>query len=144
MLTGVVGCSGRLKTHPVNGRVQFVGGAPARLGNIEFTSREHAIQARGTIASDGTFSLSTYEEGDGAVAGLHDCVIVQFVVTEDIAGHRPSTLGVIDRKYGNYATSGLEVEIEPDVRNEIVIEIEPLRKSSRQEPHEHSHHEHSP
>ena len=74
---------------------------------IELKSRQHDIHARGKLNLDGTFTLTTYEEGDGAVEGKHDCVIVQFVMTEGVQGHRPSTIGVIDRRYNSYTTSGL-------------------------------------
>jgi ribosomal protein S12 len=106
------------------------------VGTVEVKSREHGIQARGAIQTDGSFTLSTYEEGDGAVAGAHDCVIVQFVMAEDLSGHRPSTIGVIDRRYASYATSGLAMDVSPDEPNKVVLEVEGIR-SKQPDQHEH-------
>lgn len=133
----LTGCSDRHKTYPVQGKVQFKSGGPVRVGTIELKSREHDIQARGTLNTDGTFKLTTYEDGDGAIAGKHGCVVVQFVMAEGIKGHRPSTIGVIDRRYNSYATSGLEIEISPKGKNEITIEVEGLRASQPDGPHKH-------
>jgi hypothetical protein len=131
-----LGCSDRLATYPVAGKVKFKTGGPVHVGTVELKSREHGVQARGSIETDGTFVLTTYEAGDGAVAGMHDCVIVQFVMTEGIEGHRGSTLGVIDPKYGSYASSGLALEIKPETQNEIVLEVDGIRKT---QPEDHKH-----
>ena len=136
VLTLSIGCSDRLKTHPVSGRARFTSGGPVHVGTVELKSHLHGVQARGEIQNDGTFTLTTYAEGDGAVAGSHDCVIVQFIVAEDLAGHAPSAIGVIDRRYASYATSGLVVEIEPGGPNEIVLEVEGIR-ATQPENHEH-------
>ncbi len=135
-MIALVGCSDRLATYPVAGRVQFASGSPVHVGTVELKSREHEIQARGEIDADGKFTLTTYVKGDGAVAGFHDCVIVQFVMTEDLAGHKPSLIGVIDRRYASYATSGLSVEVSPEGKNQIVLEVEGLRKT---QPEDHAH-----
>ncbi len=131
------GCSDQLPTYPVQGRVQFVGGGPVRVGTIEFKSREHGVQARGELQTDGSFSLTTYQDKDGAVAGLHDCVIVQFVMLEGVTGHRPSKLGVIAPKYNSYATSGLQVEVSPIPTNDVLIEVEGIVKSQSDAEHPH-------
>ncbi len=133
------GCSNQLPTFPVNGKVVFPDGSPVHIGTVELKSREHGIQARGTIDSEGNFKLSTYRDGDGAVAGLHDCVVVQFVMTEGFTGHRPSTIGVIDRRYNSYATSGLSVEIKPEGVNNVILEVEGLRKLQPQVDQDHHH-----
>lgn len=141
-LLTMCGCSDRLATYPVQGKVVFPSGSPVRVGSIEIRSKNHNIQARGTISRDGSFELSTYEPGDGAVEGKHDCVIVQMVMTEGIEGHRPSTLGVIDRRYASYRTSGLSIEIKPTDENEIVVEVEPIKArkmSSKDREHAREH-----
>lgn len=131
------GCSDRLRTYPVQGKVQFKTGGAVHVGTIELKSLEHAIQARGEINKGGDFTLTTYEEGDGAVAGTHKCVIVQFVMTEDVTSHRPSTIGVIDRKYAQYSTSDLQVTIDPDAEtNQILLEVDGYRKT---QPENHKH-----
>ncbi len=132
----LLGCSDRLATYPACGRVEFSSGGAVHVGTVELKSREHGVQARGSIDNDGNFALTTYNEGDGAVAGNHDCVVVQFVMTEDVAGHRPSTIGVIDRRYASYATSDLQIEILPGAKNDILLRVDGYRKD---QPSEHKH-----
>jgi hypothetical protein len=120
-----VGCdSGRLKTYPVQGEVVFGNGSPVRVGTIETKSVEHGVQASGTIGTDGSFTLTTYESNDGAVAGQHRCVIVQFIPIEEIPNYRPSTLGVIHRKHSTYSTSELGFTIKPGKENRIRLEVQ--------------------
>jgi len=132
-----VGCSGRLATYPVQGKVQFVGGAPVRVGTVELKSLDHAVQARGEIQEDGSFTLSTFADGDGAVAGKHACVVVQFVMLEEAVGHRPSKMGVIAPRYSSYATSGLSIEVLPQSSNDVVIEVEGVLKKQPEGEHKH-------
>ena len=141
------GCSsGRLPTYPVSGKVVFPDGSPAHVGTVEFRSREHGIQARGEIGIDGRFQLTTYKDGDGAVAGTHDCVVVQLVIVEGIANFRPSTEGVVHPRFGSYSTSGLSCEVSAADANNLTITVEgldaPLGKGDSD--HDHSHqHEHA-
>ena len=132
-----IGCSTRLQTYPVAGKVQFKTGGVVHVGTVELKSVEHGLQARGEIGPDGDFTLTTFDDGDGAVAGKHKCVIVQFVMTEDVASHRPSMIGVIDRKYASYTTSDLLVTIDPNLEtNEILLEVDGYRKT---QPENHKH-----
>ena len=125
------GCSdGRLPTYPAKGRVVFKSGNPVHVGTVEIKSREHGVQARGSIDADGNFLLSTYEDGDGAVAGIHDCVVVQFVMTEELKDFKPSVVGVVHPRYASYSTSGLTVEVLPDQENDLRIELEGVKKVS--------------
>lgn len=137
LLTLAAGCSDRLPTYPVQGKVQFKSGGDVHVGTVELKSIEHGVQARGEINKGGEFTLTTYEDGDGAVAGTHKCVIVQFVMTEDVTSHRPSTIGVIDSKYAQYSTSDLKVTIDPDAEvNQILLEVDGYRKT---QPENHKH-----
>lgn len=131
------GCSGRLATYPVQGKVQFLDGAPVRVGTIELKSLDHAVQARGEIQEDGSFTLSTFADGDGAVAGKHACVVVQFVMLEEAEGYRPSKMGVIDRRYSSYGTSGLSIEVLPQSSNKVVIEVAGVLKKQPEGEHKH-------
>ena len=130
------GCSDQLPTHPVRGKVEFNGGGPVHVGTVELKSLEHGVQARGEIQDDGSFSLTTYQPGDGAVAGRHACVVVQFVMTEELPGHMGSKVGVIDPRYNSYATSGLQIEIQPNKTNEVLILVDGILKN---QPENHQH-----
>jgi hypothetical protein len=117
-------------------------GGTAHTGTVEFKSQMHGIQARGDIQPDGTFTLSTYEPNDGAVAGKHDVVVVQLVVVEKAANFRPSLLGVIHPKYGAYSTSGLSFDIEKDKTNLITIVVDPLKSRAPNTPDAVGEHDH--
>lgn len=136
LLAESTGCSSHVRTYPVSGTVRFKTGGAVHVGTIELKSREHKSHARGQIQPDGSFTLTTYKDGDGAVAGMHDCVIVQFVMTEELTAHKASTVGVIDRRYASYSTSGLTAVIRPEKDNELIIEVDGLLPS---QPTHHSH-----
>ncbi|GIW98533.1 MAG: hypothetical protein KatS3mg111_1866 [Pirellulaceae bacterium] len=144
LVVALVGCSdGRLPTYPVTGRIVFADGSPVRMGMVELKSREHGIHARGEINREGHFVLSTYEPGDGAVAGTHDCVVVQMVMVEDYAGFQPTTEGVVHPKFGSYATSKLVVDVRGQDRNAFYLQVEPLAPgtfSGSAHKHEHADH----
>ncbi len=121
----LLGCNNQPATYPVHGQVQFPSGAAVRMGTVEARSRELGINSRGSIEPDGSFYLTTYSNSDGAVQGIHDCVIVQMVVTEDIA-QAGSAFGVVDPKHGNYKTSGLTIEVQPDSENKVILKVDAL------------------
>lgn len=124
-----VGCGdGRPPAYPAKGRVVFADGSPVKVGTVETKSRLHGVQATASIELDGSFVFTTYAKDDGAVAGPHDLVVVQFVQAENIINHKPSTLGVVNPKHASYATSGLQIEISPNKQNELVIEVEGVPK----------------
>lgn len=127
-LLGIVGCgSGREKTYPVEGIVVFKDGSHVKVGTVETKSLRTGVQARGTIDQDGRFTLSTFENNDGAVAGDHQVVIVQFIQVEGIKNYRPSTMGVVNRKHASYATSGLVMRVDPNGPNQVKLEVEGAR-----------------
>ena len=137
------GCSdGRLKTFPAKGKVVFKTGSPVHVGTVELKSREHGVQARGTIDEDGNFLLTTYTDGDGAVAGVHDCVVVQFVMAEEMKDFKPSVLGVVHPRYASYSTSGLTVDIKADSSNDLKLEVEGVKKVSAKEEANHNEDQH--
>jgi len=143
----ISGCDdGRLKTYPVSGVVEFEDGTSVHVGTIELKSREHAINARGQIEADGSFTLSTYDTGDGAVAGKHDCVVIQMVMGEDLS-FQPGSEGVVPPRYGSYSTSDLVVEVDAQGDNDLKITLSPLppgRFNGRDHEHKHDHiHDHS-
>lgn len=121
------GCNRHPATYPVKGRVSFPSGSPVRMGTIETKSRDLGINARGSINSDGSFELTTFEPGDGAVAGWHDCVIVQMVMHGEELKGKVSNYGVVDPRHNAYSSSGLSFRVTPEQTNEITLEVTPLR-----------------
>ncbi len=125
------GCgSGKPPAYRTSGKVVFANGTPVRTGSVELKSREHSIQARGEIGTDGKFVLTTYRNGDGAIAGLHDCVVVQMVMVEDLNQRNHGIYGVVDPRFGSYHTAGLTCTIEPKHGNELVLTVEGVGKLS--------------
>jgi hypothetical protein len=55
---------------PVKGKVSLLG-QPLTTGTIRFEPDDFGRPASGKLQSDGTFVLTTTEEGDGVVAGHH-------------------------------------------------------------------------
>jgi hypothetical protein len=115
-------------TYPVIGKVVFENGEACQLGTIEFRSLDHLVSARGKIEKDGAFKLSTWEPDDGAVAGKHQVIVQQLIITEDLSfaahGHGPR----VNPRYGDYATSGLEVFVEAVEKNEVTVTLKLVKR----------------
>ena len=78
-------------TYPVAGLVRFDDGQPVQTGHVEFHHAESGISAKGRIGADGSFALTTFREGDGAVAGVHRVTVHQLILNDmvrDPSSHR--------------------------------------------------------
>lgn len=111
------GCSDRPKAYRAGGLVLFADGKPVQDGRIEVRFTEQPYTARGIIDREGRFRLTTFETDDGAIAGRHEVLVIQRFTADidDMAAHHrhASQLRQVDRKYSSYATSGLEITIDP-------------------------------
>lgn len=124
-----LGCgTGQPPAYKTTGKVVFANGTAVKTGTVELKSREHPIQARGTIGPDGQFVLTTYREGDGAIAGQHDCVVVQMVIVEDLNQRNHGTYGVVHPRFASYHTSALTCTIDPKHGNDITLTVEGVGK----------------
>lgn len=122
LLLAASGCSQRT-IYPVEGRIVDPDGQPIpglKDGAVEFESLEARSSASGDIREDGTFRLTTDNPGDGAWLGRHRVLIARRYLEPD----RPAPR-VIDRKYEQYETSGLEVTVKPE-NNTITLTVERL------------------
>jgi len=100
------------KTAPVNGRVKFKDGSDVSVLKGYTVSLEHdedRISAAGDIEADGTFKLSTFSPGDGAIPGRHRVAISPADPPPDAPPPKP----VLPQKYRDFGTSGLTVEAKP-------------------------------
>ena len=120
------------------GRVQFESGAPVVMGTVEFQSVEHKINARGDIAPDGTFLLTTFSEYDGAVEGEHKCVVLQMVIGENLQGHKPSKIGVVSPVFASYSSSGLTCNVS-EGDNQVVLTVHGLKENQPDPGPDHKH-----
>lgn len=123
------GCFGQkgLETAPASGIVTY-NGKPLSFGRVSFRP-EAGSPATGEIQSDGTFALSTYGNGDGAIVGTHQ---VSITSTEADAGTMAETAAntemavpksLIPKKYTSFATSELTAEVVASGENKFTFEL---------------------
>ena len=118
------GCGdGQPPTYPAGGRVVFTDGSPLRGGNIEFAPKEGTIKtsARAMIEDDGTFRLSTFGDGDGAMGGVYRVSLIPARRRGEQVGMAPRSL---DGKYQDPNSSGLEATVSPDSPNEFEFVVQ--------------------
>jgi len=115
-----LGCgSRRPETAPVSGTVTL-DGQPVTDGIIRFFP-EKGAPATGKIGSDGRYTLSTFDQGDGAVLGSH-----RITITRRAPGGQPSSAGgapgepapglpsgqpLLPARYSQPQTTPLETEV---------------------------------
>ena len=120
----IVGCGGdKMPLGKIEGKVLFRG-SPLEFGSVMFQPEKGPV-AKGKIQPDGTFVLSTYSDGDGAVIG-HNAVQVRCFSSQSPNAPPPnpnteSTPGqsLIPEKYTRFDTSGLTAEVAE--RNEPIV-----------------------
>jgi hypothetical protein len=115
----LVGCGPgedpRPETIPVQGKVTYQN-QPVPKGTITFQPAGGQA-AVGEIQPDGSYSLSTFGEKDGAVPGAHKVMIV--ANTGDPT-KMPSSPGyvvpkdLVPKKYSSVLTSGLQADVSKD------------------------------
>lgn len=134
----VAGCGdGRPATYPVEGVLRFEDGRPVTFGAVEFRSPAERLTARGKIDERGHFRLTTFADGDGAVAGEHQVIVTQNVSSaawqqsgahaeQSHALHGPQAAhraALVPRNYADYSTSGLTATVEAESANRITLEV---------------------
>ena len=93
-----VGCSSKPEMAPVRGFVKM-DGKPLPGGRVMFQpvavgdDKNVGKPAIGQIQQDGSFVLTTYEEGDGAVVGPHQPVVMENRQEDDPNSTRPTRKG---------------------------------------------------
>lgn len=112
---GWLGCGsasvGPVSTLPVKGKVTYKG-TPITSGQIRFEPEGMGREAHGEIQPDGSFELTTYSSGDGAVPGAHRVSIKSVGRTKKLP-----------LKYANPSSSQLELTISAD-KTEYAINLE--------------------
>jgi len=133
LLGAALGCGGDGRVHPVQGHVRAADGRRATFGVVELTADAGGHVAAGVIQEDGTFRLSTFRAGDGAVAGRHRVIVVQVVNTEHVPLELHRHVLDVHPRHSRYETSGLEFIVEPGGKNylELVVDEAPQRKPRR-------------
>ena len=116
-LTCWSGCgprSDRPPTAPVTGKVTL-DGKPLPSGWVYFDPADGRRLAKGQIQPDGSFSLGTFEENDGAVLGRHRVMVVARKEVEGGKDLLEPKVGpsLIPEYYGDIGTSPLTFEVAP-------------------------------
>ncbi|MDX1945494.1 MAG: hypothetical protein SFU86_08795 [Pirellulaceae bacterium] len=115
-------------TYPVTGKVTLEDGTPLAGAQVEFEGKTPAgetINASGETGPDGVYMLTTFEKGDGAVAGEHRVIVAPpaNVTPSNFSG--PPPRDIIDRKFRSYESSGLSFTVQPPpAKNEYDITVQ--------------------
>lgn len=134
LLTGCTGSeevSDRPKTHPVTGTV-LLDGAPVEGAQVAFNPEGvDAEGAFGRTDAEGRYELTTFDSGDGAVAGNYVVTIMKFdappsteaaseeeYVPPEVSGARPSApKNLLPAQYSDRAKSGLTATVAAEGEN---------------------------
>lgn len=129
----IMGCggTGRPKTYAVTGKVTFrgqpCGGAlvvfhPAEKGH------ENDPKPVATVKEDGTYSLSTFDENDGAVMGEYNITIVWNAKAKEAKLSLGSEGGggadKLNGRYGDPRNPKLKASVKKDTPNAIDFTVE--------------------
>jgi hypothetical protein len=129
------GCSkSKAPTYQVTGTVKLADGTPLEGGRLLFRPEAETVYAaKGEIHADGTFELSTFGIGDGAVAGTHRVMVLPPVPEGfmDEPHTTPGTKLAINRKYQSLRTTPLQFTVEPGGENHFDIVVEPLKSGPK-------------
>jgi hypothetical protein len=113
LLPAAVGCG--VKLHPVRGQVTYPDGKPVSEGVVVFEGQgqENRVTARGEIQADGRYELSTFKPGDGVPPGRYRVLVAPR--SDPNAVDRPNKPPPFDPRFMEFKTSGLEIEVKPEM-----------------------------
>lgn len=124
-----MGCGAGVKIAPVRGRIT-INGRPVTEGQITFYPVAGNM-AYGSIGADGEYRLTTFDNGDGALVGKHQVVILATKITgppspatleEELrigggGGTLPADSGglewIVPEKYSDRSQTPLTAEVKP-------------------------------
>lgn len=129
LVTFITGCgSGQRSIYRAGGKVTFANGAPLTHGWVSFrqVEGEPKMTARGEIQPDGSFQLTTYDAGDGAILGRHQALVVAPIAQNtrwgpaNVAPPAPE----IHERFENFESSKLEFVVTKDTaKNQFNIVV---------------------
>ena len=110
----------QLETAPVHGKVTL-DGQPLASGYVVVPTARGRM-ASGKIQPDGTYVMTTYEEGDGVQVGTHPVVVNELPPDEfsPVPAHERVP---IPARYTSAGTSGLTVDVRPDEENVLNLNL---------------------
>ena len=116
-------------TYPVTGKVVFSDDTPLATGGVILwesvpdKAGELPFNASGAIQADGTFELTTFEEGDGAVAGEHRVLVRPKRDASDWTERGIVPRPVIAQRFERYETSELRFTVKEE-GNEFTVTVQ--------------------
>ena len=126
-LLPVSGCGqGKIQ---VTGKVMLKNGGPLPGGMVVLSPNAGGLEggARGYLQMDGTFVLSTDSAGDGVLSGKYKALVVH--PSKKGGEDAPSGPMLFHPKYGDFSTSGLVFDINPENHKlEIILDPPAFRK----------------
>ena len=122
------GCQPQIDLVPVHGRVLYQG-EPLSYGSVMFQPEGAGPLARGTIEANGQFVLGTQTKADGVRPGRCRVRVTAFESQKTGLGenpHRERSLGrsAIPKKYQNFGTSGLVVDVSAEMLLPLEVVLE--------------------
>lgn len=117
----LVGCGERQELAPVRGKVTYQG-KPLTSGVVMFQP-QNGPPARGQIQPDGAFELELLGEGLGAPLGPNKVRISSREQPKDTGAEIGLGKLLIPKRYTDFDTSGLQVEVTPGQSDPFVFEL---------------------
>ena len=118
-IIGCGGTSGDLPgTAPVTGTVTY-NGDPVPNAHVMFYPEDGEKPAVGTTDESGKYTLTTFNEGDGAIPGTHTVTVTAY----DNSSEGVSMNSLVPDKYGIQTSSPLKVTVKDGDMNEIPLEL---------------------
>lgn len=120
LCVSLVGCGSEIKTYKIPGKLVYDDGSPVNNASIVLQTKvgDQTIEARGSADAEGNFELTTFNDGDGVVAGEHVVSVAPVTVGDSATPAAPH----VQPKYSDFSTSGLKTTVTPETK-EIVITI---------------------
>lgn len=104
----------------VTGQV-LVDGKPLTTGSV-VTLPTQGRGARGTIDSEGNFTLATSNLGPGATPGRHQVAVIAVEEVKDAPLGTPAR-SLVPERYSSAETSGLFIDVTPGEMKPVVLEL---------------------
>ena len=145
----VAGCGGseadRADVYEARGKITL-NGAPVPDAGVIFSPRDGQPLATGRTNTNGEYTLTTYEAGDGAAAGAYDVILSKSTPAETSGqavsheayasggalpshsgpqGGVPQSQSLLPDRYSKTGESGLEATVTPDGENVFNFTLEP-------------------
>ena len=122
LLSLFIGCQN--PNEASKGFVKFDDGEPVQSGSVEFRSISDKARYASRIGPDGSFTLRDQDGKERCPPGEYEVVVVQIVLTEDLAAEKHDHGRTVPRKYADYYTSGLKVNKREEENTPLEVTLE--------------------